>query len=310
MSNVRITDLTFIPTLAPEDVLLIDDVSELVTHKLSLANLLQFTGNAYSVSSSLDNYAATTNAALANTSANLSISTDSGVSNLIVGQELLSIIGDSAVLTSISSNVVTISLSETGIVANTYGSVSSESLQLPAITVDSQGRITSIELLNYNSGVADVEARRLANTFYSYDGTIVSSNATITPTNTQSLGTEEVRWSNVYARTLDIGETRIREYTSYGVTSPGTVIFSEPSADFNFVKLLINIEDITNGQFQTSELLLIHDESSVYTTEYAIVHTGSESIMNYTAVINGPDIQLQGQTSSNNCTVKVLAFKN
>lgn len=310
MSNVRITDLTFIPTLAPADVLLIDDVSELVTHKLSLANLLQFTGNAYSVSSSLDTYAATTNAALANTSANLSISTDSGASNLIVGQELLSIIGDSAVSTSISANVVTISLSETGIVANTYGSVSSESLQLPAITVDSQGRITSIELLNYNSGVADVEARRSANTFYSYDGTIVSSNATITPTSTQSLGTEEVRWSNVYAQTLDIGETRIREYTSYGVTSPGTVIFSEPSADFNFVKLLINIEDITNGQFQTSELLLIHDESSVYTTEYAVVHTGSESIMNYTAVINGPDIQLQGQTSSNNCTVKVLAFKN
>lgn len=310
MANVRITDLSFISELSPEDVIVIDDVSELVTHKLNLANLIQFTGNAYAVSASLDTYAASTNAALSNISANLSVSTDSGASNIIVGQDLLSIVGDGAVLTSVSSNVITLSLSETGIVANTYGAINSEVLQVPSITVDSQGRITAVDLINYTSGVADVEARRASNTFYSYDGTTVSSNATIVPDSAQDLGAETTRWSNVYARTLDIGETRIREYTSYAVSAAGAVIFSEPIENFNFVKLLINIEDITYGQFQTSELLLVQDGSIVRTTEYAIVYTSTQPLMTYSAGIVGSNVELFAATSSANNTVKVLAFKN
>jgi len=39
MSNTRITDLTFISDIADADVFVIDDVSELVTHKLDIANL-------------------------------------------------------------------------------------------------------------------------------------------------------------------------------------------------------------------------------------------------------------------------------
>lgn len=310
MANVRITDLSFIPQLAPEDLLVIDDVSELVTHKLSLANLITFTGNAYAVADDLDAYAESTNAILANTSSNLSLSTDSSASNIIVGQDLLSLLGDGAVLTAVASNVITLSLSETGVGANTYGAVSGEILELPSITVDSQGRITDVSLLSYTSGAAAVEARRASNTFYTYDGVTVSSNAHVVPSASQNLGAESTRWSNVYASTLDIGETRIREYTTYGVSSAGAIIFSEPVTDFNFVKLLINIEDITYGQFQTSELLLIHDSNLVRTTEYAIVHTSTAPIMNYSAAINGSNVELQAATQSANNTVKVLAFKN
>lgn len=310
MANIKLTELQHIPDLDPFDVLVIDDVSALVTHKLSLANLIQFTGNAHAVSAELDAYAANTNAALANISTDFSISADNSSSSVLVGEELLSLLGDGAILTEIASNVVTISLSETGVGANNYGSVDGEILQLPSITVDAQGRITAVELLNYTSGAADVEARRAANTFYSYSANTVTSNASIVPEDTQTLGSETNRWDYLYAGTLDIGLTRIREYITYGVSSVGSVVFSEAIENFKFAKLIINNEDITYGQTQCSELLLVHDGSVVNITEYAIVHTSTQPIVQYSADIVEGQVELTARTSSANNTIKVLAFKN
>jgi hypothetical protein len=67
MANIKITALQSQSsnTLAQEDVFIIDDVSELLTKKLTVSNLMTYTsnavGNAYAVSSSLQSFAAYSN---------------------------------------------------------------------------------------------------------------------------------------------------------------------------------------------------------------------------------------------------------
>lgn len=69
----------------------------------------------------------------------LSISGDSGSDTVTVGTDTLVFDGDGNVQTAVSDNIVSFFLTTTNVVANTYGSTT----EIPIITVDEKGRITS-----------------------------------------------------------------------------------------------------------------------------------------------------------------------
>lgn len=163
MANVKITQLQNISSsqLAPEDVFVIDDVSQLITYKVTLANVVRYIGNAHAVSSNLNSFAAYANAnaaALANAinalgtgGFDFSIIGDSGSDTVIVGIDSLRFGGGTGIATVVSDNQVTFNLENTAVTPGTFGSTSN----IPVITIDAQGRITAVSNASIDLSLID-----------------------------------------------------------------------------------------------------------------------------------------------------------
>jgi hypothetical protein len=90
----------------------------------------------------------------------LDVAGDSGNTVITLGSEVLTIAGGTGLSSSVSGNTVTVNLDNTAVVANTYGSAS----QVPVITVDAQGRITSANTVSV-AGVSDYDYYAANSTF-------------------------------------------------------------------------------------------------------------------------------------------------
>ena len=90
------------------------------------------------------------------TGVNLGISGNTGTDTIALGTETLSFVGTNNISTVITANTVRITLDNSGVTANTYGSAS----KVPQLTIDAQGRITAasnvnvagVSTFNYYSG--------------------------------------------------------------------------------------------------------------------------------------------------------------
>lgn len=80
--------------------------------------------------------------------------------------------------------------------------------------------------------------------------------------------------------------------------------------DFNFAKLIVNTEDITYGQYQSSEVLLVHDGTNVKLTEYALIYTSTEPLITFNAFIESNNVVLKANANSANNTVRILRILN
>ena len=80
--------------------------------------------------------------------------------------------------------------------------------------------------------------------------------------------------------------------------------------NFNFAKLIVNTEDITYGQYQSSEVLLVHDGVDVKLTEYALVHTSTNPMVTFNAFIESNSIVLKANANSANNTIKIVRILN
>lgn len=221
MANVKITALEHLSStqLAPEDVFVIDDVSSLITRKITTSNVTRYLsvalGNAHVVGSNLSSFASYANAnaaalalSISNISANFSIAGDTGTDVVVVGPETLTFRGSQGINTSVGANEVKFTLANSGVISGIYGGATS----IPSIIVDAQGRVTSasnvsIDLASIQTNVssvatevANLELRRASNTFYSYNVHSVVSTANVLPetNNTQSLGSVDFKWKDIY----------------------------------------------------------------------------------------------------------------
>lgn len=426
MANVKITALEHLSStqLAPEDVFVIDDVSVLITRKITTSNVTKYIsnaiGNAYVVDNNLKSFASHANAnaatlalAISNISANFSIAGDSGSDVVVVGTETLSFRGQQGINTAVGSNELIVSLANTGVSPGIYGGTSGTITQVPVLTVDAQGRISSaqnttieidfapvyanVSLVQNNVAAAEanvtaVELRRASNTFYSYNTHSVVSYANIVPQtdNVQTLGTPTSRWADVYvgpgslyigsmqlstiepnslkltdsngaftildtsipnistalsnvitssntlttdvgdlttlvttvktnlvsaineaasARNFDtigIGTYELAEQITSNVSSAGAIIFSMPKTDKHFAKLLINVEDLTYGQYQSSELLLVQDGNDSRIVEYGIVFTSTNPIASYETLFQDSNVVVRATALSSDNRIRVL----
>jgi hypothetical protein len=251
MANVKITALNNISAtqLAPEDVFVIDDVSQLITYKVTLSNVTRYVGNVTTagVTANLNAFAAYANAnaaalanAISNVSTNFTLSDGTNTDTVIVGMETLEFLGSNGVVTALGDNKLDISLSNTGVTSGSYGGVSGSNYYIPSFFVNDQGRITAAQNVSVNidfssvnaaintvsSNVDGVESRRNSNTFYTYSSSTVTATANINPAsnNVFSLGTPANVWKDVYVGqgSVYLGAVKIssEDQASLVVTTP------------------------------------------------------------------------------------------
>jgi hypothetical protein len=113
--------------------------------------------------------------------------------------------------------------------------------------------------------------------------------------------------SNTTLNTIVFGSYTISERVTNNVSSLGADVFSMPRSTKHFAKLLINVEDLTYGQYQTSELLLVHDSSDSKVTEYGIVFTSTNPIVAYDTYFDANNnVVLRAVTTSADNIIRVL----
>ena len=100
----------------------------------------------------------------------------------------------------------------------------------------------------------------------------------------------------------------IKAYVQKTAVSAGTSATAVDTFDgtlYRSAKYIIQVEN--NGEYETREALVVHDGTSAYITEYALVYTGSALLGDATVSVNGTDIELNYQAASGTATVKVIA---
>lgn len=86
-------------------------------------------------------------------------------------------------------------------------------------------------------------------------------------------------------------------------TTPNQVLDTFSAAAFRTSKYLVQIHDTINNDYHTSEILLIHDGTTAYTTEYAIVYTNT-SLASFDADISGGNVRLLVTPTNATNTIK------
>lgn len=88
-------------------------------------------------------------------------------------------------------------------------------------------------------------------------------------------------------------------------TTANQVLDSFSAASFRTAKYLVQVHDTANNDYQSSEILLIHDGVDPYITEYAIVFTNG-SLATFNADINGGNTRLLVTPTNNTNEIKVI----
>ena len=94
--------------------------------------------------------------------------------------------------------------------------------------------------------------------------------------------------------------------TAVSASTTATTVDTFDGSSYRSAKYIIQVAD-GNGEFETREALVVHDGTSAYISEYAIVYTGSALLGDATVGVNGTDIELKYTAASGTATVKVIA---
>ena len=91
---------------------------------------------------------------------------------------------------------------------------------------------------------------------------------------------------------LQIGDVGLGTYVTHtNSTFPNQIVDAWSAADFRSAKYQVQIYSNTVNQYEISEIFLLHNDNSVFVTEYAIINEG-ERLMNFDASINNSTIRL------------------
>jgi hypothetical protein len=94
--------------------------------------------------------------------------------------------------------------------------------------------------------------------------------------------------------------------TTTSIGTSAVAIDTFVAAEYRSAKYVISINDITNIQFQTCEIILVQDGTTATISTYSIVFSGSTDRMNFTADIASGTVTLYGTGISVNNTVKLV----
>lgn len=316
MANVKITDLTAIAgvDVATNDVLPIVDINVDQTKKIAISDLqisvsdsndfITYTQLNSNINVVQDNVAANfaqLNANLdivqdnvAAVSVNLTIAADSGTNDtVVVGTDTLTFAGDTGITTTVSDNQISIDLDDTAVTAGIYGGKIGTVSNVPVLTIDAQGRITSasnsevavdLSTLEGNvntvsSNVAAVESRRAANnTALTNEDTALQSRLTtnVTAFTNEDTALQSRLTTNVTTFTNEDTALQAR------ITANNTLLHSN---DFiTFTRLNANLDVIQDN------VAAIIDGSTAFTGEVTmnddLIVTGNFTVNGATVTVN------------------------
>jgi len=148
--------------------------------------------------------------------------------------------------------------------------------------------------------------------------TLNGSTQTITFPSALPLGTQAVVIANPVASvpfieagsvSADKFSSDIKAYTQKSAVSAGTggsVIDTFSGTSYRSGKYIIQVDD-NSGNYETREALVVHDGTSAYITEFAIVYTGAGLLGDASVNMNGNNVELTYTANSAGTTVKVIS---
>ena len=105
---------------------------------------------------------------------------------------------------------------------------------------------------------------------------------------------------------LQIGEVGLGTYTVTTSTSiPNQIIDSWSASDFRSAKYQVQVYSASVNEYEISEIFLVHDDSNIYATEYAVINQGTR-LMEFSASIFNSTVRLLGSPTYAVNTVKVF----
>lgn len=75
---------------------------------------------------------------------------------------------------------------------------------------------------------------------------------------------------------------------------------------YRSAKYVISIKDETNIEYQTSEILIVHNGTTSYLTEYGLLHTSVNPLVTFSTDISAGNVRLRGTGISANNDIKVI----
>ena len=156
-------------------------------------------------------------------------------------------------------------------------------------------------------------------TTITFDGNVTSGTAieVITPTITTinepttgsvtpaKLSTGGPTWNTTGQVTIDSDLSIGMTVTSVSSGS-ATTICTLAGATYRSAKLEISIKDATAGEYESTEVLMVHNGSTASITEYGQIYTGSAALGTISATYSGGNVLIQyTRTGSNTHAVKV-----
>ncbi len=227
-------------------------------------------------------------------------------------------IGDCIFVGSASTNISSGISTATTIVgiASTYrsskvlvqiGSTDSSYYQFDEITLihnESEIYLQEYGHLNTNS-IASYSGSGIGTYYAYYSGSNI--NIDLIPYQTTSIGYEVNLTRISIASTLSTGiGTELFDNSSINSNyisissspTPGITTISTYSSIYNGAYYIISIEDLTNNQYQVSEVIVVDDDSEVYFTEFGIIQTNSSIGSIGATITQSIDVEIRVYQSS------------
>lgn len=103
---------------------------------------------------------------------------------------------------------------------------------------------------------------------------------------------------------LQIGNNHINGSASgIAVSNTITQIDSFAAATYRSAKYVVQVSHASAG-YQVSEILVVHDGTTAYVTEYGVMYTGATPLITYSATISAGNVLLQGTGANTSNTVR------
>jgi len=119
-----------------------------------------------------------------------------------------------------------------------------------------------------------------------------------------SIGQEVETTSEVTFGSVQIDDVMVLDTQVAAANASSVVISSFDKADFRSCRVTIQVS--LNGEHHTSEMLVLHDDTSVLTTEFGSIKTSGTALATFSAAINGNDVEITASPVSGSPSYKVV----
>jgi hypothetical protein len=160
-------------------------------------------------------------------------------------------------------------------------------------------KVWDIKLVDYGTATAN-RLTKFTDTTGTIDNTQISDDSTtvtigVSQTNPLVVEPTSTSTSVKFAN----GTSGYHSICTNVTQSASAIVASFPHADYRSAKVVVQA-DINNSQYEVSELLVIHDGTDTYQTEYGSITTGSDFGVSYTTCINGTSFDVVATNACGN----------
>jgi hypothetical protein len=235
-----------------------------------------------------------TNTAGDTTSGNAFVSGILGGNSVVVNYQMRGGTVETAANLAIVSNV-TITAANSTFVSNVYFNSSNVTMNSNTFAITGLGGGNSITI---SSNAEGTNTRIFANTLYVQGNTTIANSTTFSNSVTV---TGALNVSNV----VNFSDNSLGSNSVTVSSTTANVVDSFSGTTFRGGKYVISVKDNTNSVYQMTELLLMHDGSTGYTTEYATLRHVSNNLVVFSANIAGSTVRLWATPTVANSTYKI-----